>query len=581
MVSLGSALSSPRSDPASALVHMKKLLRYRNWLCSPLLRLPTEIIVRILSFVMARLDSFLSTRPWGSVYLTCHHIHRIMCNTAELWWRVDCAYTKTAHFIFTLSKGDPRVLLSDLRSMEEDRLNAIGEMLDHWRDRQTFQGHRLRTLDFHGSPSSFSNFSWVLDRPLPRLRVLTINIIDSIEDDEMLPLSHPVELTVNTNMPLQVLNLRNVMLSWSSHSHLFNRLRELHLSFRDCDDIVTIPEDELFGILGASPQLEHLSLLRVGHEVPVRDGRLLPPRRILRLPSLTSLNLDNDPMVVKHTLAYMDLPAINSLKIRSFISWDVAHTLIDLLFPNDRLSSRLFPNPPTLAIRAVGFEEVNAAIEIDIGSVRLRLDFPFGQGERGRNIVMSCIPNLVPSSVIALKLEYTKLEEPGWRDFFVSHPEVRSIECTEFSGIPVSRSLWNALKPAGEGETGVPCPGLDSITVIVPFARGASFAPLSDCLRSRGASGFKLRHLKMMDHNGFLADVEGFYDEFGPLVEVAEARTNGFRQMVRTFSICHQVCADWPIVGTELSRILYRAGRNLEIGFSRLLNAYEHQCGGV
>ena len=273
----GALLQRNKRGATVAVVHMKKLLRFRNWLCSPLLRLPTETLVRILSFVMVKLD-FLPNRPWRPIHLICHRIRRIMCSTAELWWRVDCAYARAAHLVFVRSRGDPQVIVSDLRSMDEERLVTIEKTVDSWRDEHRFRGQRLHTLEFYGSPSNFSHFSWVLERPLPRLRSLRINIIDSIEEHEMLSSWPPVtlEFPVNVTMPLQVLNLRGVVLSWSSHSHLFSRLRELRLSFRDCDGMVMISEDELFDISGASPQLEHLSLLRVGHEVPVRDGRPLP-----------------------------------------------------------------------------------------------------------------------------------------------------------------------------------------------------------------------------------------------------------------------------------------------------------------
>ena len=60
------------------------------------------------------------------------------------------------------------------------------------------------------------------------------------------------------DMHLQVPDLRNVMLPWPPHPHLFSRLRELRLGFRVCQAVVTILEDELFGILDVSPQLEHL-----------------------------------------------------------------------------------------------------------------------------------------------------------------------------------------------------------------------------------------------------------------------------------------------------------------------------------
>ena len=134
---------------------------------------------------------------------------------------------------------------------------------------------------------------------------------------------------------------------------------------------------------------------------------------------------------------------------------------------------------------------------------------------------MSCIPSLVPPSVTALELEYTQFSEREWRDFFMSHPEVRSIECTEFYQVAVSRSLWDALSPVGE-DPDIPCPRLESI-FITSYTRDVTFTPLSDCLRKRQAAGFKLRRFKMVDFHLVMTDMDEFHKEFSPLVEVLEA----------------------------------------------------------
>ena len=519
------------------LTHLRKLLRVRNRLRSPLLQLPTEIIVRILSFIMADLGSYSRAGVWSSIYGTCHRIHEIMCGATELWWRVDCARARTAHFILMRSKGNPRVIVSDLHPVSDKGIAATKKILGHWRDKQGFRGHRLHTLEFSGSPSSFDHFSWILERPLPRVRHMKIHVTESTIEEMMefsLPCLAALELPMDE--PLQVLDLRNVTLSWSSQLNLFNGLRELHLNFEDCGSSVIIPVDELFGILDASPQLECLSLVQVRHEVPVKNGEPLPPKRVLKFPNLASLTLDNCPMVVKYTLTYMDLPVITSLQIRSFISWDVAQTFKNHFFPDDRLPTRLFSNPPTFAVRTA-LEDSDCSIETDIGSIKLRFDFPFEQDERGRRILMSYIPSLIPPSVTALDLEYTQLNEREWRDFFTSHPEVRSIECAELCGVPVSRSLWDALSPARE-DTGIPCPRLESV-LITSYTKDVDFRPLSDCLRKRQTAGFELRHLKLVDYRQLTTDVNGFHEEFGPLVEVLEARKpSRLVQRVSPVSMC-------------------------------------------
>ena len=65
------------NEVAAVLIHLKKLLRLKNWLRSPFLRLPTEIIIHILSYVMEDAEH---SSVWWSVFSTCH----IMCVATEL-----------------------------------------------------------------------------------------------------------------------------------------------------------------------------------------------------------------------------------------------------------------------------------------------------------------------------------------------------------------------------------------------------------------------------------------------------------------------------------------------------------------
>ena len=274
--------------------------------------------------------------------------------------------------------------------------------------------------------------------------------------------------------------------------------------------------------MGFSTQLERLSLVQVGHQPPVVNRVLFPPNRVLRFPNLTFLKLDDHPVSVKHTLTYMDLPVIASLKIRSLVPLDLARTP-NRLFPDDRLPARLI-NPPTFAVRTAGGERIDRSIKIEIGNVKIRFDFSLEDGgdEVGRDFVMSGISELVPPSVTALNLDYTKLDEYEWRHFFTSHPEVRSIKCTdlEFCGRPVDPSLWDVLSPTRTRSTRIPCPKLESVSI---ESRGGEIlsTPLVNCLRYRQAAGFKLKHLKIVDRPKRMRAI-GYADEFGPLVEVVE-----------------------------------------------------------
>ena len=132
-------------------------------------------------------------------------------------------------------------------------------------------------------------------------------------------------LRLPADLSLRVLDLANVTLPWSSYP-LLTELRELHMDFTECDSFVEISEEELVGILEASPRLESLSLIRLIPKAPVvNNQQQYTPTRIVKFASLASLNLDSFLELVQYILAHMEVPAIDSLKIRAglFSPWDV------------------------------------------------------------------------------------------------------------------------------------------------------------------------------------------------------------------------------------------------------------------
>jgi len=298
------ALERAENEIATVLVHLIVLLRIKNWLISPLLRLPTEIIVHILSYIM---EDVVPSSVWRPIFSTCHRIHNIMCVTAKLWRKADFALDKLAHIAFLRSQGNLEAITVDFLPQRDEHL---GKALPICRDSLVLHGHRFRSLEVSGYPSNIPDFSWILERPLTHLEHVKINIFvdDSISD--------PLFLQLPADLPLQVLDLANVVLPWSFS--LLTGLRELHLDFRDCDSFVEISEEELLKIFEASPRLESLSLRRLLLVIPVVDGhREYTPTRIVRLSSLASLVLDSFPWLVGYTLACMDIPVITSLWIRA------------------------------------------------------------------------------------------------------------------------------------------------------------------------------------------------------------------------------------------------------------------------
>ena len=537
------ALKPAENEVATVLVHMKKLLRIKNQLCSPLLRLPTEAIIHILSYIMEAVER---SHVWQPIFSTCHHIHRIMRTATELWWNVDCRWTRVAHIVFTRSGGNPRVITANLRPWDDEQNEKIRMVLDYWRDEQLFYGHRLRTLELCGEASDATRFSWIFERPLPNLHHLKIRFFGPLANDadgSQLPISSPVALPISMDLPLQTLDLNNVTLPWSST--LFAGLRELHMDFRECETVVEISGDELLGVFDASPQLERLSLVQVRPRIPVSGGEpQYAPTRIAQLPNLAFLKLDNSPESIGYTLVHVGAPAIASLEIRSHVLPPEVPWSLRFFFLNHHLPGRLFPNPPVFEIWLENNGGPSSSMHVTIGGFKIRLDFDTDWEETVCDAIVAHVFPLVPESLAILNLNLD-LDEQEWREFLTSHPEVCSIECSNDNDNeePISEPLWDALSPAGTDADPL-CPKLESISLF----DNPGFEPfLLDCLLNRKNAGFRLRHLKLGSWD------DRFFEEFRLSVEeltVVNAPDNPFDlkivSLVPMTELCFHVLTRTP-----------------------------------
>ena len=500
-------LKSTEDEVTAVLIHLTKLLRIKNRLCSPLLQLPIETIIHIISFLM---EAIVQYCVWQPIFSTCHHIRRIMRTATELWWKVDCEQTRVAHIAFARSKGNPQAIVADLNPWRDWQNEKARKALDYWRRKQVLHGYRLHTLELSGVPSDMDHFSWIFERPLPRLHCLKIRFFGPLTDDEdesQLPIPSPVALQLPMDLPLKTLDLNNATLPWSSS--LFAGLRELRMDFRDCETVVEISPDELLGVFDASPQLESVSLIQVRPRIPLRDGEpQYVPTRIAQLPNLAFLKLDNFPEFAGYTLLHMNIPAIDFLEIRSHVfPFEVSWSL-RFFFVNHRLSRRIFPNPSVFGIRVADEDDMSGSVHVAIGGFKMWFDFDEDVAETVYDAITTCVPPMVPPSVAILKLGNIKLDERAWKEFFRSHPEVRAIECSDSSRESVFNSLWDALSPSGTDE-GPLCQKLESISL-----DGPTSAPLLlGCLVNRKNAGFGLRHLRFRELD------DGLVEEFRLLVE--------------------------------------------------------------
>lgn len=484
-------LEKADKEVAATVVHQKSLLRVMNWLRSPLLRLPTEIIIHILSYTMGNAGG---SSEWLPVINTCRRVRDIMCTSAELWWRADFS-DRLVQLVFERSRGNLEVLIANL--LPED-LKWGERVFDTWkfcRNDLVLRGQRLHTIEFCGYPLHLTDLYWIFERPLPRLEHLKIDFAPPCEEPLGPFMEDPVVLQLPTDLRLRVLDLCGAILPWSSS--LFAGLSELHLDFSQCDGFVEISEGDMLGVFEASPQLESLSLYRLLPNLDPVQG--YTPARVVKFASLKSLVLDSFPMLVGYILHHMEIPAIERLKIRVDISlWQVEDSL-DYIFDN-HLPGRLFQNPPKFDAWPDSGYGVYEALKVNVGNCQIQFDFDFDDVETPSAIMTHILPS-IPSSVTSLRLDYSRLNtDGGWENFFSSHPEVRSIEFLGDS--PAEESLWNALSSV-EMEGVALCPRLESITL-----SGETVSePLFDCLFERKAAGFGLKHLNVWAMDDMMARV--------------------------------------------------------------------------
>ena len=159
------------NEVAAVLVHLKKLLRLKNRLHSPLLRLPTETIVHILSYIMEDADY---SSIWWPIFSTCHHIYDIMCATTELWQKANFTLDRLASLAFARSQGNLQTITANLLVWDDWRDDRARNALSFCRDNLRLHGHKFHTLDVCGYPSDITYFSWIFERPLPRLEHVKI-----------------------------------------------------------------------------------------------------------------------------------------------------------------------------------------------------------------------------------------------------------------------------------------------------------------------------------------------------------------------------------------------------------------------
>jgi hypothetical protein len=339
------------ADIGSTHQRVYDLRRYRNLLASPLLHLPTELIVKIFGYAIdsdyeddgntddntddsdESDDGSSSTEERPTLLVLtgiCHKLREIGTTTPRLWSTIHLAAPSLTKLFLEKCNYDPRILIA-LRSPYNER-EATWKQLDGC----TFKN--LRSLVFKGSISQFNHRAIPLLQGAANLSGLEVQNVDRI--------GSPLPWNPTTPIPLSTLRLRGCSISWTSP--LLQNLTRLTL---DCSPFEHTPIETFLAVLAKCPDLESLELSNTGPDPPSdhRDNR----DAVIQLCRLRRLSLNFwKPSTVGHILSHIGYP--ESVRVKVFTSvagGDDLSEIISQVIPHDTDTFRHFQRSKALTIR--------------------------------------------------------------------------------------------------------------------------------------------------------------------------------------------------------------------------------------
>lgn len=252
--------------------HPFHLHRRRNSLASPLLRLPTELILKIFAHTIGLGEDDPSLLDYGNLsssnndglallVLTaiCHRLREIGTAYPQLWSTVDLTTLPRANLFIERCKYEPQILIVLLSPLQRRTTYPINtpQRAAAWDKLEGCTLNGLHSIAFVGTPHEFTCRVSRILRKAPNVSNLDLDIHWSHLGKDFLCL--PGHLVPN----LSTLRLRNFAISWTSP--LFRNLIQLTIGFAFPGGSPEDPSVEAFlGALANCPNLEILSLAHAG-----------------------------------------------------------------------------------------------------------------------------------------------------------------------------------------------------------------------------------------------------------------------------------------------------------------------------
>jgi len=502
----------------SALHSSIHLFRRRNLIASPLLHLPTELILKVFAHAIEPDDdNDDDNRGPFLLVLTaiCHQLREIGIASPQLWRTVDLTTPLIAKVFLERCEYEPHTITKFMSASEAEPMkNPRGDAL--WDELQGRRFNKLRSIVFGGPRHELTRKVVGILQNAPNISNLDLYNLWSRPSHELpWPISDPIP-------KLSTLRLSKFSISWTSA--LLRDLTQLVLDFPPARFPSERTSIKMFlTALANCPNLEIPDLAHAGPELV--NGNQEKCDTVVQLRRLRKLSLEfRDPSRVGYILSHVGYPESTKLEVYVLVSAyiDPSQTISQVLPHRNAQTTQHFDKSTALTI----YLDDESYFSTDNVRVHFQgLDFHYGflRDPQFLPRFASKILEIVGGDTItSLNIEAREIDPPDgmWEVLLHGLPRLERI-CYDLikkeQDSPVANSFVLVFSKLFEGSPVYPHLRRLELSKGM-LAHDASVTALKRALMERDACG---RRLKRMGLSGTVTEAEDglVLEQFRDLVD--------------------------------------------------------------
>lgn len=478
--------------------HSIRLRRRRNFLTSPLLRIPTELVSDIFAHAID-----IESNDIGPLMLVltavCHQLREIGITSPQLWSTVDLTTPPIAELFLKRCKYDPHALIwsqfTSERRLAYPTKKPESEVI--WEKLEGCTFNNLRSLGFEGNEYGFTRRIVGVLRRAPNISNLDLDNVDNAL------YSHNRELPWPSGSPipnLSTLRLRHFSINWTSP--VLRNLSQLTLDLASPGPFTHSSEQttaEIFlTALANCPNLEILNLTHTGPDL--LNGRQDNRDVMIQLCRLRELSLEfPDPSRTGYILSHIKYPESTKVAVHVPFKANIDFSeAISQILPHQNIGTvQYFHKSTELNV----LFDTGCMFSVRNFFVRFRNGIPWGWIDRQAmpRFASKVVEVVGRGTITSLGVETQYPNPPGemWEAFLHGLPRLERIRynCTG-RGVDFVDSFVLVFSRPFEG--GPVCPQLRHLELSAEvLTRGTSATVLNHALARRNACGRRLKRIRL------------------------------------------------------------------------------------